>query len=279
MVDIRNITIFLLILALFLGATVEISEGSILIGVLLFAIAIILISKVRFGESNVVSRSRYRMFLGIIIIAADLIYNIIAQNQLGTVDIMTFLLGLSLVAYDFKNEDARRMGKFGAYMSATFLILYVVFYDYFNIFEVDIIHSFDHYFVLLPSISIIGAIGLPVEVIATETVYIGGVEDMSVIIGGPCSGLYSMFLLIGIMVAYTRIEPIDRRIFYSMLIISIVVAYVANLLRVTVLYLVAYYYGSGAMFSAHTHLGWIIFAVVVTSILYVLDRMSGVTSS
>ncbi|MDY6865462.1 MAG: archaeosortase C [Halobacteriota archaeon] len=274
MSDAKNLTIFLLILALFLGATVEITEGSVLVGVLLFAIAIILISRVRFGKSYSVDRSRVRMFLGIAIIAADAIYNIYSGNQLGTVDIMTFLLGLSLIAYDLKSEDARRMGKFGAYMSATFLVLYIIFYDFFGIFETDVIHLFDHYFVLIPSITLVKALGIPVEVIATETVYVGGIEDMSVIIGGPCSGLYSMFLLVGIMVAYTRIEPIEQRIFYSMLMISVVVSYVANLLRVTTLYVVAYNYGSEAMFTVHTHLGWIIFAVIVTAILYVLDRMS-----
>ena len=60
----------------------------------------------------------------------------------------------------------------------------------------------------------------------------------------------------------------------TLLVISVVVAYVANLLRVTTLYIVAYYYGSKAMYSVHTHLGWIIFAVVVVAILYFLDKMS-----
>ncbi|MDY6930939.1 MAG: archaeosortase C [Halobacteriota archaeon] len=279
MADVKNLTIFALILALFLGATVEITEGSVLVGVLIFAVAIILISRVRFGESYGVDRSRIRMFLGILIVAADVIYNLYSSNQLGTVDMMTFLLGSSLIAYDLKSEDARRMGKFGAYMSATFLVLYIIFYDFFGIFETDVIHLFDHYFVLLPSISLVRALGIPVEVTATETVYISGVEEMSVIIGGPCSGLYSMFLLIGIMVAYTRIEPIEQRMFYSMLVISVFVSYVANLLRVTTLYAVAYYYGSEAMFTVHTHLGWIIFAVIMTALLYVLDRMSLVSSS
>jgi archaeosortase C (PEF-CTERM variant) len=88
-----------------------------------------------------------------------------------------------------------------------------------------------------------------------------------------------MFLLIGIMVAYSRIEQLERGKFYSLLIISIVVAYVANLMRVTTLYIVAYYYGKEAMYFAHVHLGWIIFVVVVTVLLYVLDKMSRVTST
>ena len=279
MVDIKNITIFLLIISLFLGATVEISEGSIPIGILLFSIAAILISKIRFGGSVVVDRSRYRMLLGVTIIAADLIYNISTKSQLGTLDIMVFLLGLSLIAYDFNNEEVRRMGKFGAYMSATFIVLFLIFFELFNILDINFTHIFDHYFVLLPSISIIRVFGLPIDITATETVYIGGVEDMSVIIGGPCSGLYSMFLLIGILVAYTRIEPIDRNKFYPILIISVVVAYVANLIRVSTLYVVGFYYGKDTMLLVHEHLGWIIFAVVVTAILFILNKMSEITTS
>ena len=278
MADIKNFTLFLLIVSLFLGATVEISEGSIPIGILLFVISALLISKIKFAGSDVIDRSFYRMLLGITIIAADVIYNISAKNQLGTLDIMAFLFGLSLIAYDFKNEEVRRMGKFGAYMSATFILLFLFFFEMFGYFNIDFMHLFDHYFVLTPSISFIKAVGLPIDVTATETVSIKGVEEMNVIIGGPCSGLYSMFLLIGIMVAYTRIEPIDKEKFYPMLVISIAVAYVANLIRVSTLYVVGFYYGKDTMLLVHEHIGWIIFAVVVTTILYVLDRIGKVTT-
>ena len=117
-------------------------------------------------------------------------------------------------------------------------------------------------------------IGIPIQVISTETVRIQGVEDMSVIIGGPCSGLYSMSLLIGIMVAYTRVEDVKRSKFFTLLLISVVVAYIANLTRVTTLYIVGFYYGKEMMYLVHVHLGWIIFVIVVAVLLYVLDKMT-----
>ena len=166
------------------------------------------------------------------------------------------------------------MGKFGAYMSATFIALFLFFFSLFNHLNVDFMHTFDHYFVLLPSVFIINAIGIPIQVISTEIVRIQGVEDMSVIIGGPCSGLYSMFLLIGIMVAYTRIEQVERRNFFALLLISVVVAYIANLIRVSTLYIAGFYYGKEMMYFFHVHLGWIIFVIVVAVLLYVLDKMS-----
>ena len=94
--------------------------------------------------------------------------------------------------------------------------------------------------------------------IATETVRIQGAEDMSVIIGRPCSGLYSTFLLIALMVAYTRIEHVERSIFFLLLLISIVVAYIANLMRVTMLYIVGFFHGKEIMYLVHVHLGWVL---------------------
>ena len=274
MLSYKNITLFLLIFALFLGATVEISEGSIPFGILLFVIAILLISRIKVGEAYVIKRSKLPMFVGVLIVISDIVYNVLTRSTLGTLDIMTFLLGISLIAHNINNEEIRRMGKFGAYMAATFIVLFLFFFELFNLLNIDFMHLFDHYFVLLPSVFIINAIGIPIQVIATETVQIQGVEEMSVIIGGPCSGLYSMFLLIGIMIAYTKIEQIERGKFYSLLLISIVVAYLANLARVTTLYIVGFYYGKEAMYFVHVHLGWIIFVVVVAVLLYVLDRMT-----
>lgn len=274
MPDYKNIIVFLLIFALFLGATVEISEGSNLLGILLFIIAIFLISRIKVGKSYVIKQSVLHMFVGALIVAADIAYNILTHSELGTLDIMTFLLGISLIAYDINNEEISRMGKFGAYMSATFIVLFLLFFSLFNYLNIGFTHTFDHYFVLLPSVFIIQTIGIPIHVIATETVRIRGVEEMSVIIGGPCSGLYSMFLLIALMVAYTRIERVERSKFFSLLFISVAVAYFANLMRVSVLYIVGFYYGKEVMYTVHVHLGWVIFVIVVAVLLYVLDRMS-----
>jgi archaeosortase C (PEF-CTERM variant) len=132
MPDYKNIIVFLLIFALFLGATIEISEGSVLFGVLMFVIAILLISRIQVGKLYVIKQSKLHMFVGALIVAADIIYNVLTNSKLGTLDIMTFLLGISLIAYDINNEEIRRMGKFGAYMSATFIALFLFFFSLFD---------------------------------------------------------------------------------------------------------------------------------------------------
>lgn len=272
----QNVLIFLLILALFLGGTVEISEGSKTFGIILLLLALLVISRIRLASSdnNFTSGNKIIMFIGVGIVISDIIYNFSSNSKLGTLDIMTFLFGLSLITFGFNNNELRRMGTFTAYMSATFLVLFLILFSLFAHLNINFTHLFDHYFVLLPVVSILHILQIPVEIISTETIRMTGVEEMSVVIGGPCSGLYSMFMLIGIIVGYTRMERFEFRQVYMMLLITVVVAYISNLFRITVLYLVGYSYGSDTMMFVHTHLGWIIFTAVAGILLYILDKMT-----
>ena len=262
--------IVFLALALFLGATMEYGHGSKLLGVLLFVIAIIAMSRMTFTAARR-SASLWYAIAGILILLADIAYNVYNQSELGTLDTMTFLLGISLIASAIKREDIRSMGEFGVYVSITFIALFTLFYGTFSWF----IHEFDHYAVLMPSMYLIKLIGISVDVIGTETVCMhapGG--DITLIIGGPCSGLYSMFLLISVIVSYTATENIrDARRITALLGATIVVAWIANLLRVSTLYLVAYWYGQDVMMTVHTHLGWIIFVVVAWGLLLGLSKI------
>ncbi|MBC2708232.1 MAG: archaeosortase C [ANME-2 cluster archaeon] len=272
----QNALIFLLILALFLGGTVEISEGSKTIGIILLLLALLAISRIRLAgsDNNFTSGNKIIMFIGVGIVISDIIYNFSSNSKLGTLDIMTFLFGLSLTTFGFNNNELRRIGTFTAYMSATFLVLFLILFSLFAHLNINFTHLFDHYFVLLPVVSILHILQIPVEIIGTETIRMTGVEEMSVVIGGPCSGLYSMFMLIGIIVGYTRMERFEFRQVYMMLLITVVVAYISNLFRITVLYLVGYSYGSDTMMFVHTHLGWIIFTAVAGILLYILDKMT-----
>ncbi len=277
MVNLRNILTILLILGLFLGATVEISEGIVYVGVFLFILLIILLSRIQITEKETkeikaLPSAFYLQLVGIAIILADLGYNLRTNSSLGTLDMMTFLLGVSLIAQGIKKEDIHKMGVFGTYMSATFIVLYLIFFSLFNKLNIGFIHIFDHYVVLLPTVTFIRLLGIPIEVTGIETIYMKGVEDMSVIIGGPCSGLYSMFLLISTVVAYTRIEKVKRNGVALLLGLSIIIAYIANFTRVSILYIVGFYYGRDMMMLVHAHLGWIIFVVVVMLIFPIIKR-------
>ena len=125
----QDIIILLLLLALFLGGTVEISDGSKTLGIILLLIAVLVMSRIRVsGPANhLKDNHKLIMLIGLGIVISDIIYNVASQSQLGTLDIMTFLFGLSLITFGFNNNELRRMGTFTAYMSATFLVLFLIF--------------------------------------------------------------------------------------------------------------------------------------------------------
>ena len=268
--NIHDRMIVFLVLALFLGATMEYGHGSKLFGVLLFVIALLAMSRMSF-TTTCRGASVWYAVVGVLILFADIAYNVYNQSELGTLDTMTFLLGISLVASAIKRDDVRSMGEFGVYVSITFIALFTLFYSTFSGF----IHEFDHYAVLMPSMYLIKLIGISVDVIGTETVCMhapGG--DITLTIGGPCSGLYSMFLLISVIVGYTATENIrDARRIMALLGVTVVVAWIANLLRVSALYLTAYWYGNDVMMVVHTHLGWIIFVAVAWGLLLGLSKI------
>ena len=270
----RNISISLLILALFLGGTIEISEGSKFIGMIYLLVALIAITRIKIGGSAKVKKIKQPyLLIGLGIVISDILFNLADNSKLGTLDIMTFLFGSSLIAMGIDNNELRRMGQFTAYLSATFIISYLIFFTLFNILNINFTHVFDHYFILIPVVYILGIINIPVEIIDVETIRIQGVEEITVVIGGPCSGLYSMFLLMGIIIGYAKMEELDKRNIVAMLLITIIVAYISNLFRVTTLYLTGFYYGSDAMMFVHTHLGWLIFAVVAGILIYLLNKL------
>lgn len=270
----KNIILILIVLALFTGATIELSEGSTIIGILLFIIAAGLISRIKLtGEQAAFKSSKTYLFAGLFVMAAVATYNIVTKSSIGTLDSMSFIIGASLFAMGTSRKDVRQMGEFGLYISTVFTAFYLVFYTAFGMLKVDFLHLFDHYFVLTPTVALLKLTGIPVEIIAIETITIQGLtETMTIVIGGPCSGLYSMFLLMGIVVAYTRMEKLDLNKSAMILLFAICVAYIANLVRVFTLYVVAYYYGMETMMVFHTHLGWILFAGTAGLIMYIMNR-------
>ncbi len=270
----KNLVLILLVLAMFTGMAVEVSEGSTAVGVLLFLASVFFLTRINFkhlGDSGLLKKSKTYFVIGIFVVLADIFYNFRKIGELGTLDVMALFFGVSLIGTQVQNPQIERVSRFGMYISSVFVVLYLIFYTMFAFFNIDFLHKFDHYMILLPTVKLLGLVGIPLEVITTETVRIRGIEEMTMIIGGPCSGLYSMFLLIGIVFGYSRIEKMDVNRTFMMLIFCVAVAYISNLFRVIVLYLTAYYYGQEATILVHTHIGWIIFAGVAAGIMYFIE--------
>lgn len=270
----KNLVLILLVLALFTGMAVEVNEGSAAVGIVLFLVSVLLLTRINFknvGNSCLLKKSKTYFAIGIFIFIADLYYNFKNDGELRTLDVMALLFGASLIGTQLQNPQIARISRFGMYISSVFVILYLIFYVTFAFLNIDFMHKFDHYMILLPTVKIINMIGIPLEVIATETILVSGVEEVTVIVGPPCSGLYSMFLLIGIVFGYSQIEKMDINRTFMMLGFCVAIAYISNLFRVIVIFLIAYYYGSETMMLVHTHIGWIIFAAVAAGIMYFIE--------
>ncbi|MEM2925750.1 MAG: archaeosortase C [Methanocellales archaeon] len=265
--------LFIFVLALFIGATVQYSEGSVFIGILLILIALLILTRIKLEREPEVKRSIYFPIAGVFIILADVAYNFYTSGELGTLDTMLIVLGASLVASYLKDAQFRKIGVFGVFMSLTFIVLFSIFFSLFNAFNIDLVHRFDHYFVMLPSAYAISSFGFPVEVVGVETLRIYGVETLTVVIGGPCSGLYSMFLLASLVFAYFIAEKISFSEMRFPLLLAIGIAYFSNLVRVSIIYLVGHYYGEEAMMTAHVHSGWIIFIAMAGAIMWLIKGM------
>lgn len=269
----KNILVVLLILAFFTGATIQLGEGSALIGVILFLVSLGLTTRIQLSGKYITKTSKFYIVLGILILLVDIIFNLKAMNQLGTLDSMTFFLSISFIAYG--TSRYKRMGDFGIFMSGTFIVLFLFFYSLLPSLNNNFIHDFDHYLVLLPSLAIVKAVAnINIHIIATETVHFNGFEDATIVIGGPCSGLYSMLLLIGIIIGYAKMERLaDRKRVFLLVITAIIVAYFANLIRVSILYYVGYNFGIERMMFVHVYLGWIIFVIISFGIMTALNRI------
>jgi len=66
------------------------------------------------------------------------------------------------------------------------------------------------------------------------------------------------------VLAYSEtIEKIEKRKLVLILITLSFASYLANLLRVAILVHLTYFYGTKTMLIVHSHLGWIIFALLL----------------
>ena len=104
----KNILVVLLIMAFFTGATIQFSEGSTLIGIILFLVSLGLTTRIQLSGEYITKSSKFYVILGILILLADIAYNLKAMNQLRTLDSMTFFLGISFIAYG--TSKYKRMG-------------------------------------------------------------------------------------------------------------------------------------------------------------------------
>ena len=83
---------------------------------------------------------------------------------------------------------------------------------------------------------------------------------MSLQIGLSCSGLYSVAIFVSAFTAFVAVEykKFDHKV-AMLLIVGIFLAWIANILRMTIIVIVGHYYGRNTMIWTHNNIGELIF--------------------
>jgi len=92
-------------------------------------------------------------------------------------------------------------------------------------------------------------------------------------IAQSCSGIESTIIFISAFISYSIIDYKSYRLnIFPLTLVGILVAYLSNLLRMTVIIIVGHYYGGDALSWTHTNIGWIIFMIWVALFWLIMEK-------
>ena len=266
----KNSGLRLVILALLIVATfIELSYGSPYIGLLFLILTCIVfyfgVKEIGFKKEKKVSYSQ--IILGLFIIVAVIVFNFYRNSEIQTLDWMVLLLGFSLVISNV--SKFAEIGRFTLYFSVIFLIFYINLFLVPGKLGIDLPYYYGHYFVTLPVVAIMQNLGFEISIPAMRLIEVRGVEHATLKIDLACFGWYSLLLITSMVISYSEtIEKIQTKRLLLILAILAFTSYLANLLRVGILVYLTYFYGTKTMMTVHSHLGWVIFAILLLPITF-----------
>ncbi|MFO7618048.1 MAG: archaeosortase/exosortase family protein [Thermoplasmata archaeon] len=223
-------------------------------------------------------RGRLHGFLpvfGIGIIITVIAYNLLMSDSgyLGSNDYVALFLAGTLLAYNYVPEKYLAERDFALLFSIllfAFLVVPTTLLQYTSTGD-DTNSPITYYLLAMPTATLSGLLGVhvisPVADLQTGlTVYnwmeLTGPDGFPITlnIALSCSGLYSVAIFVSAFIAFVSIEyrKFDRKV--AMLLgIGMLLAWVANIIRMTIIVLVGHYEGPDAMVWVHNNAGEFIF--------------------
>ncbi|MEA3136089.1 MAG: hypothetical protein QOJ26_1127 [Thermoplasmata archaeon] len=119
--------------------------------------------------------------------------------------------------------------------------------------------AFVRYGLLLPIGLFLKAVGLDAAIDGQTVTYATPHGPLALEVGAACSGVQAMALFAGVLALFLWIEKPGGRRLALWSAIGIGGVYVANLLRLAMLFLVGYEWGPDALLQAHAQAGWLFF--------------------
>ena len=214
----------------------------------------------------------------------------ISANTMGTFDYITITLGLTLVAYNFIPDQfswSRDFFTFFIMVAFSILVLPRLI--------LDLIWGTGEGSTYLTEILLVRPVSGLVEFLGIESTVsgdiltiavpkeAGGTGQWSVGIGEACSGIYTATIFVSAYISFVLMEyrRLDRLVAFF-LCLGILSAYLANILRITLIVWIAYSYDTyesltgnineSHFWFAHTNLGWIIFILWIIPFWYLIFK-------
>jgi exosortase/archaeosortase family protein len=222
---------------------------------------------------------------GIILIIVDIAYNLFISSTPGllTFDTIFLLFGGWMVVHNFVPKKFERERDFVFMFLFLLVIILVIPLLLMRVLVGNYNDSVDFYSatLLVPPLSgILRIFGVPIYAVDNSclpepggqpiciTMGLGSGDIATIGITTECSGIISFAIFASAFLAFVLIEfsRISKRV-VALLVLGIFTAYLANLLRMTVIMLVGYHYDSGNlqnMLFAHANVGWIIFLLWIS---------------
>jgi len=235
-----------------------------------------IVTRIMLSLSTRAKKVSYLTFpiIGALIIDAVIIYNIKTGQglDLKSWDIITVMLGASLIIYNFVPENLGMTRDFVVFFLAILFIILVfpqVLYGFF----VGEQASARYTQILLadPVAWLLNIFGVDAHTYIDEYTYLGQQRATAIIAWGPgledrvgiteaCSGIYTTSIFISAFVTYILVEyqKINFKVII-ILIIGVFTSYLANILRMTIITYIGYLYDTDALLAAHANAGWLIF--------------------
>jgi len=272
----KNELLLFLTAVLLVGAFIELSYGSIILGavfLLLTFLSLALLIKIDKNFENK-KNNWVKVIIGSLIIVSDITYNVYISGEIQTFDSMIILFGISVIASGLRYEKINELGRFTTYFSGFFLTFYILLFVIPTKSGVDLPYYYGHYFVSVPVVGILQSLGFDVMIPSMRIIQVGGIEPATLKIDLACFGWYSILLIVSMLLSYSIvIEELKSRSLAKIMVVMVFASYLANLLRVMILVVITYYHGLDAMLIVHSHIGWILFGMILIPLSFLIINL------
>jgi len=209
---------------------------------------------------------------GAALIVLVFFYNLYSgfNTYLGSNDYVVLLLAASILTYNYIPDKYSVERDFGLVFLSLLMLVVVIPTTYYEFKYGTTGGSWDdrnpnspfiHYLLGIPLVNILNLLGITSKLNGVTISFLSASHRrLTISIALGCTGLYSVSIFLSAFISYIVVEyrKFDRKAAVLMT-LGIITAYVANLIRMTIIILVGYRYGMDALLWTHKNIGELIF--------------------